>query len=135
VPKKSQKSQFKAEVLPFEPARDTNQLRPKFCLQHLISEYDIQSNTDKEQKAAFAEQLQKLSSLTWSQIQQTQKHGFGQETIRVSSLLIQLPEFFADSDKVLAFRYQGKLPMIGVRSGETLHLLAIARNFSQLYKH
>jgi hypothetical protein len=135
VAKKSRKPSFKAEALPFEEPRDTNQLKPKFCLQHVISDYDIKSNDDKEQKAAFAEQLQTLSSLTWAEIQQSQRHGVGQETIKVSSLIIQLPEHFADSGKVLSFRYKGKLPMIGVRSGETLHILAIARNFSQLYKH
>ena len=100
-----------------------------------MSTYDIKTNEDKDQKAAFAEQLQSLAGLTWSQIQLSPRHGMGQEQIAVSSLKITLPEHFEDAVKVLALRYKGKLPMIGIRVQDVFHVIAVARNFDDLYDH
>lgn len=131
IPRRS----FTAEKLPYKEPRDTNKLRPKFCLEHILADYDIKGNEDKEQKAAFAEQLQTLAALTWSEIQLSHRHGVGQEQIAVRSLKINLPPFFGDEEKVIALRYKGKLPILGIRVQEVFHVIAVARNFNELYEH
>ena len=42
---------------------------------------------------------------------------------------------FASTDKVMVFRYSGKLPMVGVRNGRVYHVLAIEAKFGDVYDH
>lgn len=42
---------------------------------------------------------------------------------------------FRRRTKVLAFRYHGKRPMVGIRVDRVLHVLFIERQFGDLYDH
>lgn len=46
-----------------------------------------------------------------------------------------IPPKFQDADKFVAFRYQGKLPMAGIRINDVYHVLWIEPEFNQLYDH
>ncbi|WP_317232024.1 hypothetical protein [Clavibacter capsici] len=89
----------------------------------------------KEAKAAFAESLQSLSSLTWRDIRRAPRHGLGFEKLPVRQLNMSMPDAFAESSEVYVFRYSGRLPMAGVRAGATFHIVAIEREFGELYNH
>lgn len=133
--KSKRPSQIQGRQLPFVDSRDTNEFRPKFCLQHLLPKYDVLGLKDKKLKAALIDQMQSLTQLSWKQIQLAPRHGLGQELIPVSSLKIQLPEQFIETERVVVLRYSGKLPMIGVRVEEVFHIIAIGRDFNDLYDH
>lgn len=86
-------------------------------------------------KAQFAERLEELSALDWGTIQRSGRHGLGFEMLLKSSLTPSLPPKFQDTEKVMVFRYAGKLPMVGVRVSNTFYVLAIEAAFNDLYDH
>ena len=122
--------------LPFDPPPNYEESHPIFCLQHLHGEFSVKhSSMTKDAKAAFAEQLESLASLTWATIKRAPRHGLGFEKIPVDQLKMSLPAIFEDEEDVMVFRYHGKLPMAGVRREATLHLVALERQFGELYDH
>lgn len=122
--------------LPLEEPKNTDKRKPTFCLEFLKKGFDVKNpDMTKEAKAAFAERLQELASMSWSEIKQQGRHAQGFELIKVGQLAISLPETFEGSETVMAFRYHGRHPMVGIRAGATLHILAIEREFDELYKH
>lgn len=125
----------KGDLLPFTEPTDSNKLRPKFCFQHLLPAHDVNSLKDKDLKAALVDQMQRLSQMSWNDIERAPRHGLGQELIPINRLKINLPETFTDTQKVHVLRYSGRLPMVGVRVKEVLHLVAIARTFDDIYDH
>jgi len=46
-----------------------------------------------------------------------------------------MPRAFSDETKVMAFRYKDKLPMVGVRVDDVYHILAVERQYNELYNH
>lgn len=126
----------KQAELPVEEHRNTDKSNPTFCLEFLQGGFDVKNpEMTKDAKAAFAERLQELASMSWSEIKRQGRHAQGFELINVAQLAISLPEAFEGKDQVMAFRYHGKHPMVGIRAGATLHILAIEREFDELYKH
>jgi hypothetical protein len=107
---------------------------PKFCLRYLRPHFDVHALTD-QRKAAFAKTLQKLSALTWKQLLAAPRHGQGFELLPVSQIKPTLPPQFDGQAKVMVFRYDGRLPMAGIRANDIYHVLWIEPEFNQLYDH
>jgi hypothetical protein len=125
----------KAE-LPLDEAPDFDNMRPTFCLQHLHAGFDVKhKDMTQKGKAALLDQLRMLASLTWVDIRKSGRHKLGWEKIPVKQLKLSMPTVFEDETDVLVFRYDGNLPMAGVRRGAMLHLIAVERKFGQLYDH
>jgi hypothetical protein len=107
---------------------------PTFCLHHLGSPYCV-TDCDRDDKAAFAETLRKLSHLTWGQIKQAPRHGLGCEKIPRNLIGGSIPAVVTeDVESFLAFRFSGKKPMVGYRQGAMFHILWLDHDFS-LYPH
>jgi hypothetical protein len=122
--------------LPFETPPNYDESHPVFCLQHLHSDFNVKHTAmSKDARAAFAEQLESLASLTWAIIKRSGRHGLGFEKLPVTKLRMALPNDFEDETEVLVFRYHGNLPMAGVRRHATLHLFALEREYGDLYDH
>ncbi|WP_433291564.1 hypothetical protein ACQPZQ_02430 [Pseudonocardia sp. CA-142604] len=107
---------------------------PKFCLRHLQPGFDI-AELDAAGKASFAEALFKRARMNWSEITTAPKHGLGSEFIPAGRIKPSIPEAFQDADRFLVLRYDGKLPMAGIRALDVLHILWIERTFNTLYDH
>lgn len=107
---------------------------PIFCFKHLHSSFCL-DQCSSDEKSAFIERLVKLSSLTWGELQRTQKHGFGCEKIRRSSIKKSIPtSITGDVDFFLAFRFDGKKPMIGFQNRFIFHVVYIDPKFA-VYNH
>lgn len=112
----------------------TSQLqRPKFCLEHLQKDHCI-SRCTSDEKAAFAERIHEMSQLTWQQLSQAPRHGQGYESIARNAIKGTFPSVVTDDVTLLAFRFCGKAPMVGFRTGEVFHVVWFDREFS-LYDH
>lgn len=124
------------EELPHEEPPNWDKEHPVFCLRHVHRDHDLK-NADFQiaSKAAFAVRLQTLASMTWNDIRLADRHGYGSEKLPVDDLSISLPSSFEDEDHVTVLRYDGLLPMVGVRRQSTFHILAIERQFGELYDH
>ena len=107
---------------------------PAFCFQHMRDGYCL-SNCELKEKAALAETMHELSKLTWAQIHGTHRHGKGCERIDQTSIKgDSVPHYITDDVNLLAFRFFGKAPMVGFRTGRIFHIVWLDRNFT-LYKH
>jgi hypothetical protein len=109
-------------------------LYPKFSLQFLQkqSKYCL-SCCQVRQKAAFADRIKELSSLTWRQIISAPIHGQGFEKINIQSFTITVPDDFKHKN-IIAFRFSGIHPMVGFRDHDTFYILWFDHNMT-LYRH
>lgn len=73
--------------------------------------------------------------MTWRQVIMSDKHGLGSELIEVSSLKTPLPLSFEGNEKVMVMRYDGRLPMAGIRINDIYHLLWLEPSYGALYSH
>lgn len=87
-----------------------------------------------EDRAALASKLFELSQITWAAIRTSGRHQMGYEKIARSSLKTSLPSSVTEDTVLLAFRFNGKAPMIGYRDGRTFYVLLLDWNFSA-YRH
>lgn len=122
------------DQLPTAPPTNWDEENPKFCLRHLVGGFSV-SDLDQAGRAAFATALECRAKMTWREITLAPRHGLGLETLRADALRAPIPAAFRDRDKVIVLRYDGKLPMAGVRIRDVLHVLWIARTFADLYDH
>lgn len=108
---------------------------PVFCLRHLQKGYDI-ADCNPEQRAQLIEKLRMLSRITWAETRNAHRHGLGSEKIPRNALKVPLPTDLLVTDDVdfIAFRFAGKSPMIGYRSGPLFRILWLDHNFSA-YNH
>jgi hypothetical protein len=89
----------------------------------------------KEEKAAFADTLDRLSQVTWAEISKSSRHGLGYEKIAQNSIRATIPKHIKKDDIIfIAFRFYGKAPMVGYRKNTIFHILWIDRDFT-LYQH
>jgi hypothetical protein len=112
----------------------TQQEHPIFCLEYLDKDYYSLRACTKDEKAAFADTLFKLSQLTWAEITQSHRHGLGYEKIAKKSIRAPIPAHITDDVTFIAFRFYGKAPMVGHREAAIFHILWIDRDFT-LYHH
>lgn len=109
------------------------QLPPIFSLCHLDGDYCL-TKCEKDDQAAFALKIHKLSKLTWSQIQSEHRHKLGYEKIPRHSLKASIPRFITEDVNLIAFRFSGKKPMVGYREKTIFYVIWLDRNFT-LYDH
>lgn len=114
---------------------DTLQLDyPVFCFKHLHSDYNV-DKCDKDDKSALVEQIAKLSSMDWNQIQLAPKSGLGSEKIARASIKPSVPVAITEDVKdFLALRYNGHKAFVGYRNRFIFHIVYIDHNFS-VYDH
>ena len=113
---------------------DYDDQSPKFCLNFLRDGFDVHA-LDVAGQAAFAKTLQKLACSKWKDLITAPWHGQGTELIPASQIKAPIPLQFEDQDKFLVFRYDGKLPMAGVRVRDVYHVLWLEPEFGRLYNH
>lgn len=106
---------------------------PVFCLKYLHKKYDLDKCEDKE-KIALITRMRKLSAMTWKDIQLADKHGFGTEKLPQHIINASIPSHLSKDEVLLAFRFDGKKPMVGYRNSFIFHVLYLDRDFT-LYAH
>jgi len=107
---------------------------PIFCFKYLHSDFHL-NNCTSDEKVALVEQMVKLSTLTWINIQAAPKHGIGSEKISIASIRPSLPSIITeDISFLLALRFLGRAPFIGLRNKFIFHVIYIDRVFNA-YKH
>lgn len=119
-------------------APDTIQIQdfthPVFCFKYLHKDHNLE-RCDANERRSLIEQLVKLSQLGWEEIKLSPRHGLGSEKIAVSSIKPSIPSFITEDVKfLLAFRFQGKKPIVGHRNKFIFHIIFIDRDFT-VYKH
>jgi len=113
---------------------DYDQESPKFCLNFLRDGFDVDTLGAAGQ-AAFAKTLQKLARSKWKDLITGPRHGQGTELIPAGQIKAPIPPRFQDQPKFMVFRYDGKLPMAGLRVRDVFHVLWIEPEFGRLYDH
>ena len=93
-----------------------------FSFRHLQLSYHI-ADCDNCDKIALLERMAKLCCLTWYQVYSAERHGFGTETIRRSSIRPTLPSVVTPETTIIAFRFSGLKPMVGFRTREIFQVL------------
>ena len=111
----------------------SDQRSPVFSLQYLQNGYSL-AECDKEEAAAFAQMLGKLSQMKWADIKTSSRHGLGFEKIARNALKVSIPNHVTEDVNFIAFRFSGMKPMVGYREGVIFHILWLDRLFS-LYDH
>lgn len=104
-----------------------------FSLRYLQKSYCF-SNCQANEKQALAESLFKRREMTWLSVTKEPKHGLGYEKINKSCLKVALPAVVPEGANILAFRFNGKAPMVGYKENDIFHILWLDRDFS-VYAH
>lgn len=117
-----------------ETPADYNREPPAFCLRYVDPSYCI-TLCDRDDRAAFAARIRKLSQLTWNDIIQADRHGFGREKIATSSLQRPIPLHLTEDVTFIALRFSGLKPMVGYQSGRIFHAIWFDRDMSGVYPH
>lgn len=113
--------------------RSVDAMTPWFCFANLRSSHCI-SRCTKDERAALAETLRKLSSMTWSDLRSAPRHGLGYEKIGRSSFQASIPATITEDVDLLAFRFCGKAPIVGYRMERVFHVVWVDRSFD-VYNH
>lgn len=124
----------KGRWIKHHPSKDISDedRRPKFSLR-LLQGSRCLTKCEPKEKVALIETMHKLSKLPWKDIRGSNRHSLGYEKINHSSLKVSIPEE-AKREKIVAFRFCGKAPMIGFRRQATFYVLWLDRCFDT-YKH
>lgn len=131
---KQQKAEKGAKVQAHRSSDELSQQNPPtFSLRYLRGDYCL-SKCEKEQKAAFADTLHKLSQMTWQEIFQAHKHGLGCEKISRDAIKSGIPTEISEDVKFIAFRFYGKAPMVGYRVDSVFYVVWLDRDYT-LYDH
>jgi hypothetical protein len=108
---------------------------PVFSLEKIQPGKYCLFNLDQANKAMFAYAIYRRKSLSWNEIKQAPKHGLGTEKISTNSITAAKPKFITeDLSDYLAFRYNGKQPMVGYRQRDVFFVLWFDHDFT-LYNH
>ncbi len=110
-----------------------NKERPIFSLHYLQNSHCI-SRCSKAEKAAFADALHRRSQLSWGELKQAPRHGLGYEAISRDSIKTPIPRAITEDVTIIAFRSNGKAPMLGYRDKAIFHIVWIDRDFT-VYDH
>ena len=120
-----------------EPSEGINfDLRPPlFSLERLQAGDHCFSALSKDLKAAFADAIFKRKNTNWSLLKQSGRHALGFEKISKDSIKAPIPQNIKEDEKhFLAFRFNGKCPMVGYRVNDIFYILWFDHNFT-LYSH
>ena len=112
-----------------------DKLPPIFSLEKLVGDKYCFSNLDDTDKKQFAESIFKRKNLSWSDIKKANRHALGFEKISKDSIKGSKPSFITDDmNEFLAFRFNGKKPMVGYRTQNIFYVLWFDLDYT-LYKH
>jgi hypothetical protein len=119
---------------PFMQANSSMIERPFFSFQYICRPRHI-NELEQAQQAELIKQLCILSEKTWQEIRAAPRHGIGCEQIH-QKLTFDLPQTLK-GQTILAFRYSGKLAMVGFRDKNVFHILGVDRDFktNSCYEH
>lgn len=106
---------------------------PVFCLRYLDKTYGLDS-CNKDEKAALASTLYKLSQLSWRQLRLAPRHGVGYKIIDRNSFRVAIPKHITEDVDLIAFRFSGLAPMVGYKDREIFRIVWLDRAF-QVYDH
>ena len=112
---------------PFTRANPDILLRPFFSFQYLHRKRHV-SLLEESQQAELAKRLCELSELTWQELREAGRHGLGYEIIH-KDLHFELPSN-VKGETILAFRYCGKLAMVGFREKNVFHIIGLDKDFA-----
>lgn len=115
------------------PPDDSDDNPPVFCLRYLVRKFGI-GDCDKNQKAAFADTLRKLSQLKWRELRQSNYQKLGYEIIARPSILVGIPPVVTPEVNIISFRCFGVAPMIGFRDRSVLHIVWLDPK-RRVYRH
>jgi hypothetical protein len=107
--------------------------KPCFCFQYLHKDYNS-DNCDDDQIKLLIKTLEKLSNLTWLQIESSHRHGLGSEKISRHSVKPHIPDFIPKDATILSIRFAGNAPMVGFREKNIFHVLFLDGKFN-VYNH
>lgn len=113
---------------------DYNKSTIRFCLNHLQSGFGPEELATA-QKADLAMALYRRRNFTWGDILKEPRHGLGTELLPSAQIRATIPRLFEGTEKFIVFRYSDLLPMVGVRTNDTFHIMWIERHFGELYDH
>ncbi|APX94290.1 hypothetical protein BWR19_15860 [Halomonas sp. 1513] len=131
---KDRKARTKQDLAQRRPERkSTNRETPWFCFNQLQRGHCIQ-DCEREQQAAVADTLRRLSQLTWGEISQAHRHGLGYEKISRDSLKVPIPPQVTEDAQLLSFRCHAHAPMVGYRVDRVFHVVWVDRAFD-VYNH
>lgn len=132
---KPTKSAFSSkEKLLSKPVSDNDQ-KPIFSFEYMLDRSGWSVNCcEAEDRAQLSARLFQLSQMTWMQINQAPRHGLGTEIIPKKKISASIPTAVTEDANIIAFRYNGKRPMVGFRDGRTFNVLWVDWNFT-LYPH
>lgn len=92
------------------------------------------SKNNKDERAAVADRIFKLSRTPFEELRLASRHGLGYEIIDSSDLNFSIPQGL--NDRPIAFRYgQSKKAMVGIRMDSTFYVLCIEHDFGDAYNH
>jgi len=105
---------------------------PAFSLYYEDREYGLNKCT-KEEKAAFADKISKLSQRKWGEI--INSPGIGCTIFKDNSQLTRpIPPHISPDVKLIEIHFQGNKPMLGYREGSIFYVIFFDPKFA-LYKH
>jgi hypothetical protein len=107
--------------------------KPCFCFQYIHRNYNS-GICDERRLKDLVNTLEKLSQLTWLQIESSQRHGLGAEKIDLNAIKPGIPGNVPKGITLLAIRFSGKCPMIGFRERNVFHILFLDPKF-EVYNH
>ena len=113
---------------------DYNKQPPVFSLEKLQTGKYCLSNLDRDDKAQFAEAMFRRKQMTWNEIHRDDHHALGTEKIERNSIKASTENIAEDADIFIAFRYNGKKPMVGYRLRNIFFVLWFDHDFT-LYDH
>jgi hypothetical protein len=102
----------------------TNERNPLFDLSRTVEGFAVGDCT-RDEKAAFADRLQHLARMTWTQILMAGRTGAGSETIAQASLNVPIPGFVTPDRRLLTLRFGDAARIIGFREDAVLHIIWI----------
>lgn len=128
------KKSFGRLDIPDESAASPEVTYPSFSLRHVQAQYCV-SKCEKNDKAAFAEAVRKITQFSWQELASTQRHGIGFEKIDRDCLRVSLPALLTPDVRLISFRFSGLKSMIGFRGKDNVfYVIWLDRDFS-VYRH
>lgn len=116
-----------------QASEGTDDCHPAFSFEHMITTHSVE-RCEKEEIVSLSMALYKLSQLTWKQIKSAHRHGMGFEKLPTTCIKASIPNIVTPDVNLLAFRFHGKKPMVGFRSGQVFYIIWLDRDYS-LYEH
>ncbi|MDQ2731972.1 MAG: hypothetical protein M3Y56_09960 [Armatimonadota bacterium] len=104
-----------------------------FALRCHNTDFTLEACTSDE-KVGFADKLNRLSQMTWTQIYGAHRHGLGCEKINRDSIKAPIPPWISEDVDFMAFRFFDRAPMVGYRIQSTFYIIWFDREF-KLYDH